>query len=230
MNVGGYIRDKRKEKKLTLKQLANDIGLSYTYLSQIELGDRNASPEILEKIAKALDVPHRFLMEKAGHAKESDRLEILQTQLLSLQEAKNLHNAQLDTVTRELSRSDLDKNIRKHLEKVFDERTSEIQRIDKAIEEVNTLIRNSEQFNKGLSLSKELNNKFGSWGNSEDIPLGEIKKTLEDNGYTLKKNTQQKTELETLFNSTQAITINGKTLTDDEKQKALQILKLTFDK
>lgn len=75
MEIGEFIREKRKEKKLTLKQLANEIELSYTYLSQIELGDRNASPEILEKIAKVLDVPHFDLMKKAGYIHEKEGLE-----------------------------------------------------------------------------------------------------------------------------------------------------------
>ncbi|PJO45148.1 helix-turn-helix domain-containing protein [Lysinibacillus xylanilyticus] len=75
MEIGEFVREKRKEKKLTLKQLATEIELSYTYLSQIELGDRNASPEILEKIAKVLDIPHFDLMKKAGYIHEKEGLE-----------------------------------------------------------------------------------------------------------------------------------------------------------
>lgn len=72
MNIGEFLRKKRKEKKLTLKQLADGIGLSQTYLSQIELGDRNASSDILEKISQKLDTPYIELMEIAGYWKKSD--------------------------------------------------------------------------------------------------------------------------------------------------------------
>lgn len=70
MKIGEFIRSKRKEQKLTLKQLAEKIGLSHTYLSQIELGDRNVSPDMLEKVSIALDVPYIDLMAKAGYIDE----------------------------------------------------------------------------------------------------------------------------------------------------------------
>lgn len=75
MVIGEFIRFKRKEKKLTLKQMAKDMGLSYSYLSQIELGDRNASPEILEKLSTILEVPHIELMQKAGYVSMNDILD-----------------------------------------------------------------------------------------------------------------------------------------------------------
>nr|WP_309101815.1 helix-turn-helix transcriptional regulator [Fredinandcohnia onubensis] len=77
MNIGEFLRKKRKEKKFTLKQLANEIGLSQTYLSQIELGDRNASSDILEKLSQKLDVPYIELMEIAGYWSKKDIEEYL---------------------------------------------------------------------------------------------------------------------------------------------------------
>lgn len=235
LKIGEFIRSKRKEKNLTLKQLAKEIGLSHTYLSQIELGDRKASPDILNKMSKTLDVPHQYLMEKAGYNKTTDSKEIFQTQLLSLQEMRIRKAMEVDAVSLELSRSDLNEETRRHLEKVLNESKLEIEKIDNAIEEVTTLIRNSEILNQGLDTSRELNKKFGGWGNTEDIPIEEIKKVIEA---TQAKNTINKFEvetetkinLETLFNTEREIIINGKTLTDEEKQKALQILKLTFDR
>lgn len=77
MNIGEFLRKKRKEKKLTLKQLANEIGLSQTYLSQIELGDRNVSADILEKISQKLGVPYIELLEIAGYLNKRDMEEYL---------------------------------------------------------------------------------------------------------------------------------------------------------
>ncbi|MBX8942465.1 helix-turn-helix domain-containing protein [Lysinibacillus sp. K60] len=75
--VGEEIRRLRKEKGMTLKQLANNIDLSHTYLSQIELGDRNVSLEMLSKLASVLEVSKLHLYKVAGLLDETDILEIV---------------------------------------------------------------------------------------------------------------------------------------------------------
>ncbi|EON73952.1 helix-turn-helix domain-containing protein [Lysinibacillus sphaericus] len=230
MNIGEFIRKKRKEKKLTLKQLADEIGLSQTYLSQIELGDRKASPEIIKKLAKVFNLPHLYLMEKAGYTGKTDRMENLRAQLLSLQEEKMKHNIHSAQIAVGLTRSDLSEEDRKYGEKISDNTNLAIQRLNEAIKETQNYIGALEALENGLDLSRELNKNFGGFGNLEEIPIEEIKSTLEKSGYPVKVSNQSQTDLETFFNSAQEITINGKILTDEEKQKALQILKLTFDK
>ncbi len=54
--VGRCIRQQRKERSLTLKQLANRTGLSVSLISQIELGKSAASMSTLHKLATALGV------------------------------------------------------------------------------------------------------------------------------------------------------------------------------
>lgn len=55
MTFGEYLRQCRKNKKLTIKQTAPEIGLSASYLSGIENGKRSApSFEILQKLADLL--------------------------------------------------------------------------------------------------------------------------------------------------------------------------------
>lgn len=75
MNIGEFIKKRRKENKLTLRELGEITGLSHSYLSQIESGTRNASPEVLEKISKALDINYTELMEFGGflHKKENTK-------------------------------------------------------------------------------------------------------------------------------------------------------------
>ena len=46
----------RKHRGLTQQQLANAAGISKPYLSQIEVGKRTGTTEILSEIAKALGV------------------------------------------------------------------------------------------------------------------------------------------------------------------------------
>jgi DNA-binding NtrC family response regulator len=54
--IGETIRQLRKERRLTLKQLANRTALSVSLLSQIERAESSASIGSLFKIATALDV------------------------------------------------------------------------------------------------------------------------------------------------------------------------------
>lgn len=55
-NIGGAIRDLRKKRDLTLKQLAKRTGLSVSLLSQIERAESSASVTSLYKIAHALKI------------------------------------------------------------------------------------------------------------------------------------------------------------------------------
>ena len=61
--VGRRIRGRRKELALTLKQLANRIGLSVSLISQIELGKSAASMSTLHKLATALQVKMTYFFE-----------------------------------------------------------------------------------------------------------------------------------------------------------------------
>ncbi|MED1205888.1 helix-turn-helix domain-containing protein [Heyndrickxia acidicola] len=70
---GIYLRDLRKEKKITLVELAEKLELSQPYLSQIENGKMNVpKPELLSKMASVLDVDYYLLMKKAGYITEEE--------------------------------------------------------------------------------------------------------------------------------------------------------------
>lgn len=56
MEIGRKIREVRKSKDLTLKQLATAVGFSEQAISQYELGKRPITIGTLRKIATALDV------------------------------------------------------------------------------------------------------------------------------------------------------------------------------
>ncbi len=61
--LGAKIRMLRKERSLTLKQLANKTALSVSLISQIELGKSAASVSTLRKLATALGVTMAYLFE-----------------------------------------------------------------------------------------------------------------------------------------------------------------------
>ena len=64
--LGGYIRHQRESAALSLRKLAKIAGVSNPYLSQIERGLRKPSAEILQAIAKALEISSETLYVKAG--------------------------------------------------------------------------------------------------------------------------------------------------------------------
>lgn len=56
MNVGEKIRYFRKEKHFSQKKLAQQAGISNTYLCDVEKGRSNCSLETLIKLAGALNI------------------------------------------------------------------------------------------------------------------------------------------------------------------------------
>jgi transcriptional regulator with XRE-family HTH domain len=65
-SLGDYLRDQRRQAELSLRQLAEQTGVSNPYLSQIERGLRRPSAEVLQQIAKALRISAETLYVRAG--------------------------------------------------------------------------------------------------------------------------------------------------------------------
>ena len=65
-NLGDYLREQRVSAQLSLRQLAEQTGVSNPYLSQIERGLRRPSAEVLQQIAKALRISAETLYVRAG--------------------------------------------------------------------------------------------------------------------------------------------------------------------
>lgn len=53
---GQNVRRVRRERGMTLEALAHDVGLAYTYVGQIERGQRNPTLDVVERIAATLGV------------------------------------------------------------------------------------------------------------------------------------------------------------------------------
>ncbi|MEW2917314.1 XRE family transcriptional regulator [Ruegeria sp. ANG10] len=65
--LGSEIREVRKARGLTLKDLSETVSCSTAYLSRIELGSAKVSAELLQQISKALSVdPNWFFPKQAG--------------------------------------------------------------------------------------------------------------------------------------------------------------------
>jgi transcriptional regulator with XRE-family HTH domain len=65
-DIGGFIRDLRRNAQISLRQLAEQAGVSNPYLSQIERGLRKPSAEVLAQIASALRVSTPVMYLRAG--------------------------------------------------------------------------------------------------------------------------------------------------------------------
>jgi transcriptional regulator with XRE-family HTH domain len=64
--LGDYLREQRVAARLSLRQLAEQAGVSNPYLSQIERGLRRPSAEVLQQLAKALRISAEQLYIRAG--------------------------------------------------------------------------------------------------------------------------------------------------------------------
>ncbi|GAA2520698.1 hypothetical protein GCM10010201_17870 [Pilimelia columellifera subsp. columellifera] len=65
-DVGDFIRDLRHNARISLRQLAQQAGVSNPYLSQIERGLRKPSAEVLQQLAAALRVSTPLMYLRAG--------------------------------------------------------------------------------------------------------------------------------------------------------------------
>jgi transcriptional regulator with XRE-family HTH domain len=65
-SLGEFIREKRQRAELSLRKLAELADVSSVYLSQIEGGLRRPSADIMQKIAKGLQLSAETLYVRAG--------------------------------------------------------------------------------------------------------------------------------------------------------------------
>ena len=65
-DLGEFIREQRRNARLSVRSLSERAGISNPYLSQIERGLRKPSADILQQIAKALRISAETLYVRAG--------------------------------------------------------------------------------------------------------------------------------------------------------------------
>lgn len=72
-----YLKEKRIEKGLSIRKLAEMTNVSAMYISELERGKRDKpSPEILNRLAKGLDEPHEDFMVAAGYIDAFDYMRV----------------------------------------------------------------------------------------------------------------------------------------------------------
>jgi transcriptional regulator with XRE-family HTH domain len=102
-NLGKRLRAVRNEQGLTLVQLGQQVGLSASYLSQIERGETMPSLSRLTTIAKALDVEVGYFFEE----------DVSSPCVVKLNQGRRLEGA-ADAIVELLSADPTDKKIQPH--------------------------------------------------------------------------------------------------------------------
>lgn len=64
--LGEFVREQRRLGQMSLRRLSELSGISNPYLSQIERGLRRPSAEILQQLARALEISAETLYVRAG--------------------------------------------------------------------------------------------------------------------------------------------------------------------
>jgi transcriptional regulator with XRE-family HTH domain len=77
--LGDFIRRLRDEKDISLRELAKRIGCTPPFLSDVELGRRNPSDEMLAKIAQELEVEEGELRKRDMRAPIEDIKRVTQS-------------------------------------------------------------------------------------------------------------------------------------------------------
>ena len=72
--IGQRIRNYRTAQNLSQEKLAELSGCHPTYIGQVEIGEKNATLESIEKISSALKVPLSQLFEKLGADEPKDSI------------------------------------------------------------------------------------------------------------------------------------------------------------
>ncbi|CAG7650925.1 helix-turn-helix domain-containing protein [Paenibacillus allorhizosphaerae] len=72
MDFYEQLKDMRKMKGFTIRELADRSGVSAAYISQLENGNRGIpSPDVLMKLSEGLNMPYTELMQIAGYLEKS---------------------------------------------------------------------------------------------------------------------------------------------------------------
>ncbi|MBP1154803.1 MULTISPECIES: helix-turn-helix transcriptional regulator [unclassified Paenibacillus] len=72
MDFYDQLKDMRKLKGFTIRELADRSGVSAAYISQLENGNRGVpSPDVLMKLSEGLNMPYTELMQLAGYLEKS---------------------------------------------------------------------------------------------------------------------------------------------------------------
>lgn len=109
--IGEIIKEHRKKRNLKQKELAEKVGISFKYLSDIETNRRNPSKQLVEKIAKVLLVDKEIFFQNAIKGTLKREKKDIKTYQLSINEEK-LKTLSLELQEKEILLSKMEREIK----------------------------------------------------------------------------------------------------------------------
>ncbi len=102
--LGTYIKEKRTEKGLSIRRLAELADISHTEVKRIEDGLRKqTSPQVLRSIASALCVSYEDLMVAAGYIDEPADEPTEGTVATGIRDTEDLSQDEIDQVNQHIA-------------------------------------------------------------------------------------------------------------------------------
>jgi transcriptional regulator with XRE-family HTH domain len=103
-DLGEFIRDQRRNARLSLRKLSEITNISNPYLSQIERGLREPSAKVLQSIAKGLRISAETLYVRAGILEQRDDDPDLEAEILRDPTISERHKQALVDIYRSFQR------------------------------------------------------------------------------------------------------------------------------
>lgn len=90
MNIGQKINKLRLEKKLSMRELGDKVGVSHAHISKLESGINSPSVELLEKLAEYfdIDISYFFITEEEEKGFTDSERSLLYERDLSVESIK----------------------------------------------------------------------------------------------------------------------------------------------
>lgn len=223
--LGDFIRSHRKKEGLTQKSLGEKLNKGESTVRMWELGKSTPPADVIPLLSKVLKTNYIQLMQLAGYIAEADSIGLQLKRDLLIAKQKSYRDSLQEIVSKikenefklnkflymkddELTDDELKQRSsliteRSELKDQSEELRYTIEDLQVEIDELNDFIRNVLEYKYKEEIQSPIAPK-------------ELGKT---NGVI---------EIDKLLNTTQKISIYGKVLSQEEKERALQILKLTF--
>ena len=122
-SVGKYLKDRRNVKRLTLRALSEQSGVSHTEIYRIESGQReHISIRVLKALGRTLEIPDEEILRLAGYNINDDDISMMEKVFPELKTEKQQDTAQriIDGLARnnDLQNTDYD-DLVDHMEMFF---------------------------------------------------------------------------------------------------------------
>lgn len=107
ISLGEYIRVKRLERRLGLREMASKLDISSAYLSNLEMGKHSkANPLLLLRIAEVLNIDHLKLYKTIGYTDKD--LDDIEAEVKSSSKEKNKTNKKIDKMIKYMNNFSLE--------------------------------------------------------------------------------------------------------------------------